>query len=136
MANSGKDQRLWVSPSGVTTSGLLQVEAQGDLSIDPGIVNETTAFKDVSYTSQGKNGWSATIDINLRDPMPTGQAKLWDAHNNDTQLYIETKGVSGSMRWKGVVKVSMGAITNGVKGLRMCTVTLNEDGTMLQDTAP
>lgn len=136
MANSGKDYKFWASPSGVTTSGLVLVEYQGEGTLDTGISLESTAFKVETATAQGRTGFKLTIPFNPRDPMPTGQSKLWDAFDNDTQLYGEFKGATGSMRHKGVFKVAITEITNPVTGLRSATAMLYEDGTITRDVTP
>lgn len=133
--SNGKDYKLFVSTAGTTTTPLAEIEMQGDLTVNTGVSNERTPFKNGSVTGQGKAGWSANFQFAPREPMPVGQTELWEAHDNGTPIYIEIKAAAtGTMRWKGTVLVAITEVTNPVSGARICTCDLSEDGTMTRDT--
>lgn len=133
MAN-GKDYRLKVSTAGTAATPLAEIEFQGDLTINTGKTNERTPMKNGTVTGQGEGGFSATCQIALREPMPAGQAELWDAHDNGTGLYIEISGPTGGIKYTGVVKVAISEITAPVSGAGLYTVELSEDGTITRGT--
>lgn len=133
MAN-GKDYRLKVSTAGTAATPLAEVEFQGDLTINTGKSNERTAMKNGSVTGQGDAGWSATCQIALREPMPAGQAELWDAHDAGTPIYIDISGPTGGLHYTGVVKVAITEVNAPVSGAGLYTVDLSQDGTMTRGT--
>jgi hypothetical protein len=127
--SQGKDYRLHMSSAGVATTPLVEIEMQGDLSINLGKSNERTAFKNGAMTAQGENGWSASFQMALVDPMPAGQTIIWGHHDNGTTVYIEVKSATAArMRFKGPVKVAITELPNPVNGLRIASVELSQDG--------
>jgi hypothetical protein len=133
--SNGKDYKLFISTAGAATTPLAEVEMQGDLTINTGVTNERTPFKNGSVTGQGKAGWSASFQFAPREPTPTAQTELWDAHDNGTPLYIEIKATAtGTMKWTGTVLVAITELTNPVSGARICSCDLSEDGTMVRGT--
>lgn len=127
--SDGKKTRLFVSTTGATASTpLVEVEFQGDLSITTGKTAERTAFKNGAMTGIGNSGWQATFTMGARVPVPTGQAEIMEAHDNETPLHIEIKGETGSRKYSGVVKVVVDDDNAPVSGPRIYSVTLSEDG--------
>ena len=126
----GREYRLFVSTAGTAATPVAQVEMQGDLTINPGRTLERTGFKNGAVTAQGDNGWSATFQMALQEPIPAGQLPIWDAHDNATPLYIEVRPASGTgrMRWTGTVLVAITEIPNPVNGVRVATVELSQSG--------
>lgn len=129
---SGKQIKLKISSAGTAATPLLEVEMQGDMTINPGKSMDATAFKNGSVSAVGKTPWTATLSIGERNPMPTAQALLWTHHNDETPVYIEASGVVGSVMWAGTVKVVITEDNSPVSGVRIYNVTLSEDGVIAQ----
>lgn len=134
MSKNGKDTKLYVSTSGTATSPLAELQLQGDMTINTGKSNNRTGFKNGAVTAQGNDGWSASTTFAPVEPMGAAETALWAAHDNATPIYMEAKGPSGSMRWKGVVKVAITEVGTPVSGARLATLELSEDGTITRDT--
>lgn len=133
---SGRKTRLWVSTSAaIASTPLLEVEMQGDLTINTGKTAERTPFKNGTVSAHGNAGWSASLTIGERIPMPAAQDILWDAHNDETPLYIAVKGPVGSVQYTGVVKVIISEDTAPTSGVRTFSVELSEDGQIVTGTA-
>lgn len=134
MAN-GKDYRLRVSTAGTAATPLVEVEFQGDLTINTGKTNERTPMKNGTVTGQGEDGFSATCQIALREPMPAGQSELWEAHDNGTGIFIDISGPTGGLKYSGVVKVAITEVTAPVSGAGLYTIDLSQDGTITRGVA-
>lgn len=133
---SGKKTRLWVSSSGaVASTPLIEVEFQGDMSINTGKTAERTNFKNGATTAHGNAGWSASLTIGERIPLGTAQQILWDHHGDESALYMEVKGETGSVTYEGTVKVVITEDSAPVNGSRIFTVQLSEDGVVEQGVA-
>ena len=126
--SSGKDYKLFVSSAGTTATPLVEVEYQGDLTINTGKTNERTPFKNGSMTAQGNSGFSASCSIGLREPMPAGQDLIFEHSDAGSHVYVEIKGPTGAMKFSGVVMIAVTEIPNPVSGVRVATVDISEDG--------
>ncbi len=127
--SQGKDYRLSLSSAGLATTPLVEIEMQGDLTINLGKSVERTPFKNGAMTAQGENGWSASFQMGMVEPMPAGQTILWGHHDAGTTVYMEVRpATAGRMRFAGPVKVAITELPNPVNGLRTATVELSQDG--------
>ena len=127
--SNGKDYRIYVSTTGATASTpLVEVEFQGDLTITTGKTAERTGFKNGSQTATGNSGFEASFTIGARTPIPTGQAELWEAHDNDSLIYCELRGGTGSVKYAGTFKVVITEISAPTSGAATLSITLSEDG--------
>jgi hypothetical protein len=129
---SGKSTRLFVSTAGTTTTTVVEVEFQGDLVVNTGKTLKLATFKNGSVASHGNSGWSTTIDVAARIPVPAGQGHLMSASTNETPLYIEVKGATGSLKWSGVVNVALTEDVAPTDDTRMLKFSLMENGVVAQ----
>jgi hypothetical protein len=133
--SNGKDYRLFLSSAGTANTPMVEVEFQGDLTMNTGKTNERTPFKHGSVTAQGNSGWSASCQIGLREPMPAGQDIVFVHSDAGTPVFMQVKGPTGTMMYSGVVKVAVTEIPAPVNGVRVATVDLSEDGIITRGTA-
>lgn len=131
---TGKNLKLYVSSTGVSGGTMTEVELQGDLTINPGLTNERTAYKNGAITAQGNDGFSASATIGMNQPMSTGQQLLYTHWNTSGgSSYIEIKStVTGSIKWAGPVLVNFTQISAPVKGAEEWTVDISENGTIVR----
>jgi hypothetical protein len=131
---TGKNYKLYVSSTGAAGGTMTEVELQGDLTINPGLTNERTAYKNGAVTAQGNDGFSASCVIAPTEPMSVGQQLVythWDT--NKGASYIEIKSTTtGSIKWAGPVLLSITQITANVKGVVEWTLDISENGTVVR----
>jgi hypothetical protein len=133
--SNGKDYKLFLSSAGTAATPLVEIEYQGDLTINTGKTNERTAFKNGSVTAQGNSGWMATCSIGLREPMPAGQDIIFDHSDAGTSVFMAVKAATGTLMYSGVVKIAVTEIPNPVSGVRVATIDLSEDGVITRGVA-
>lgn len=130
--SNGKDYKLFLSSAGTTATPLVEIEYQGDLTINTGVTLERTPFKsNLAITAQGEAGFSFGMQMGLREPMPAGQTIIWNHHdgaNKGLPVYFEIKGPTGSLKFSGTVKVAVTELPNPVNGIRVANVDFSQDG--------
>lgn len=133
--SNGKDYKLFISTAGTAVTPLVEVEFQGDLTINLGKTIERTGFKNGALTAQGDDGVSFTVTVGLREPLATAQAKVFEHHDSGAAIYAVVKGATGSMQFAGTWKLAISEIPNPVKGIRSVEVQFSQDGTVTRGTA-
>ncbi|MAI35082.1 MAG: hypothetical protein CMM07_25870 [Rhodopirellula sp.] len=132
---SGKNYLLYISDDGTVTGNKVLVESQGDLTLNTGLTVERTNFKDVSKTAQGNDGFSATFNMGLDEPVSAGQDLLVAASDGGGEGYfwIETATVGG-FRWHGPMTVILSQASFPVSGEPDFSIELSENGTITRET--
>lgn len=132
---SGKDYLVYISSDGTSLGTKTEVEFQGDLRVNDGRTVERTNYKNGSKTAQGNDGFSASFEMALDEPVPTGIALVLAASDNDSDTYIWIEpAATGGRRWEGPVKAIVTEFSLPVSGEPACTVELSENGTMTVGT--
>lgn len=132
---SGKDYLVYISDDGTETGSKTEVEYQGDLRVNDGRTAERTNYKNGSKTAQGTNGFMASFEMGLDEPIPTGIAAVLAASDNDSDSYVWIEPTAtGGRRWEGPVKFVVTESSFPVNGEPSCSVEVSENGTMTVGT--
>jgi len=132
---SGKDYMVYLKDDGLVGGVDTLIEDQGDLTIRPGKPLERTNYKDGSKTAQGNDGWSASFNTGLREPVGTGQQLVFDAFDNGGDQYMVIKSLtSGAIKYEGPIKLSVEEIAHPVTGEPALQIEMSEDGTIIRGT--
>lgn len=131
---TGKNYKLYISSTGVSGGTMTEVELQGDLTINPGLTNERTAYKNGAITAQGNDGFSASCVIAPNEPLSTGQQLVYTHWNtNGGSSYMEIKSsTTGSIKWAGPVMLALTQLSANVKGVVEWTLDISENGTIVR----
>lgn len=128
---SGKDYKVFISSDHTDTGTKTEVEFQGDLRINDGRSVERTNYKNGSKTSQGTDGFSASFEMGLSEPLPVGMGLVFAASDGDLQTYIWIEPTAtGGRKWAGPMKAIVTEISAPTNGEPTCQVELSEDGTI------
>lgn len=133
--SNGKDYKLFISTAGTAVTPLVELEFQGDLTINTGKSVERTPFKNGAITAQGENGFSFNVQMGLREPMPAAQTKIWEHSDSGDAIYAVIKGATGTLQFAGTFKLAITELPNPVNGIRVATVEFSQDGTVTRGTA-
>jgi hypothetical protein len=133
--SNGKDFKVFVSSAGTATTPLVQLEYQGDLTINTGQSNERSTFKNGTLTGKGESGFSASLQVGMAEPMPAAQEIVFDHADDATSVFVQFKGPTGSLQFGGVFKVSYTEISAPVSGVRMASLEFSQDGAVVRTVA-
>lgn len=134
--SQGRDFLLFVSPSGVTTTGLLEVPLQGDLRMTTGKSTTTTAYKNGQSASQTDAGFSLSLEIGNTAPMATAETRLWSLHDSGDLAYFEVQNsVTGGLEFSFLGRVAIPDISAPTSGPATVTVNITADGQVTRSAA-
>lgn len=132
---AGKDYKFYISDDGTAAGNKQLVEAQGDFTLNPGVTQNKTAYKDKSKTALGRDGFTGTFTMGLDEPASAGQVLLLDAFDNDGKIYgwFETE-TSGGFSYAGNMSVIIDQAEFPVDGEPSYSIALSEDGVVSRST--
>lgn len=134
---AGKDYKVFISSDGTSGGTKTEVEFQGDMTVNLGRPLSRTNYKNGSKTAQGNDGFSASFQMGIDEPLPAGEVLVWNAHDNggDAYIWIESS-VSGGQSFEGPMKISVQSIEMPTTGETVTQVELSEDGNVVRSTVP
>lgn len=132
----GSDQLLFVSPTGVTTTGLLEVTLQGDLRISTGRSTQTTRYKNGQSSFINDTGFTMTVTVGNTAPLSAAEERLWDLSDSGELAYFEVQNaVTGGIEFSFIGRASISDYTAPTSGDATVTVNIAADGQVTRSTA-
>ena len=132
----GSDLLLFVSPTGVTTTGLLEVPLQGDLRIATGVSTQQTTYKNGQSAAQSRSGFTVTTEIGNTAPMAAAETRLWELHDTGELGYFEIQNaVTGGIEWQFMGRLSIPDYSAPTSGPAAVTVSISADGVPTRSVA-
>lgn len=129
--SEGIDYRIYLSDDGTATGDLVELECQGDTTINRGKTINTTKYKNCTHSRHSETGFQVTTSIGLERPMGAAQALLWAADEGKSSTYVVIKDkVAGGLQFAGMMKVAITEIGLPVDGDTTHSVTFGADGTI------
>jgi hypothetical protein len=128
---AGKTTKVFISNDGTSGGSMIEIENQGDLSLNLGKPLNRTSYKNGSVSAQGEDGISGSFTMGLKRPAGTGQALVLAAHDNVGECYLEIKdSVTGGQKWVGDFLISLTSVNEPTDGEHEYTVEFSENGTI------
>lgn len=132
----GKELILQLSATGVTTTGMIDIPMQGDLTVNPGKSINVTKYKNGQQTAQQDAGFTLSFEMGNVAPLAAGETRIWDLHDTGALCAFKVKNaVTGGIEFSGLARVAiqtMGAPTSGPTSV---SVQLGADGAVTRSAA-
>ena len=132
----GKELLLQISATGTTTTGMLDVPMQGDLTVNPGKSINVTKYKNGQQTAQQDAGFTLSFEMGNVAPLSAAETRIWALHDTGELMAFKVKNaVTGGIEFSGTGRVAiqtMGAPTSGPTAV---SVQIGADGTVTRGTA-
>jgi len=115
--SQGRDSLLLVSDDGTATGTPVEIENQGDLTINFGKTNNTTVYKNGQTSNQNDAGKSVSISMGLTAPIGAGQSALIDLDESGAPGYFWiTHKVTGGIQFEFAGITSVASLTTPTNG--------------------
>ena len=125
----GRDLLLQISATGVTTTGMLEVPLQGDLTINPGKSIQVTKYKNGQSSAQQDAGWTASFEMGNTAPLTTAETRLWSLHDTGELCAFKVMNkVTGGIEWTGQGRVAIQTMGAPTSGPATVSVQIGADG--------
>lgn len=132
----GREFLLEISATGVTTSGMLTIPMQGDLTINPGKTIQVTKYKNGQTSAQQDAGWTASFEMGNVAPLSVAETRIWSLHDTGELCAFRVKNaVTGGIQFEGQARIAiqtMGAPTSGPASV---SVQIGADGNVTRSVA-
>lgn len=134
--SQGKQYLLFVSATGVTTTGLLEVPLQGDATINFGKSIQVTKYKNGQSSAQSDQGVTINIEIGNAAPMAAGETRMWALHDSGDLAFFELQSsVNGAVEFSFQGRVAMSSMSAPVSGPTSVSMQIGVEGNMTRAVA-
>lgn len=129
--------KIFLSSDGTAAGTPQELEAQGDLTINPGKGTDRVVAKNATLSWQTNEGFSVEGAFYEERPLGTAQTLLWAANDDNERVYawIEDEE-EGGLSFEGFFRVGIGSIASGSEGVNTHSFTLSADGPTTRGTVP
>lgn len=125
----GSSLLLFVSATGVTTTGLLEVPMQGDLRVNPGKTVQTTTYKNGQSAFMANAGFTVTLNMGNTAPLSPAETRMWDLTDTGELAYFEVQNaVTGGLEWSFIGRAAVSDFSAPTSGDTTTTLTVAADG--------
>ena len=132
----GKDMVLEVSATGTTTTGMIEIPLQGDLTINPGKSIAVTKYKNGQSTAQQDAGFTASFEMGNTAPLATGETRIWSLHDTGELAAFRIKNkVTGGVQFEFLGRVAIQTMAAPTSGPTSVSVQVGADGAVTRSTA-
>lgn len=132
----GKEFLLQISATGVTTTGMLEVPMQGDLTINPGKSINVTKYKNGQQTAQQDAGFTLSFEMGNVAPLATAEQRIWSLHDTGDLCAFKVKNtVTGGIEFSGLGRVAIQTLGAPTSGPSSVSVQLGADGAVTRGAA-
>ncbi|MEO0485272.1 MAG: hypothetical protein AAF092_05115 [Pseudomonadota bacterium] len=123
--HSGYDMIVKMSRTGQEGGEMVELEIQGDLTINPGKSMNQERYKNAIIAVHNDTGMTAQCTVGIERPQPEGQGLVWQAHDTSTPWYCEMTGKRPGVRgYAGVFLVTV-TTENHSKAKTEATMTVD-----------
>lgn len=137
--SDGKDYLVYVSLDDTdndTPANAIEVEFQGDLTINTGKAVNTTTYKNGQRSSTSLSGFNASFSMGNKAPLSQAEAKIWQLHDDETAGFVYIKNsLTGGLEFKFPAKVAIPTLNAPVSNPAEVQVVFSADGTVTRGTA-
>ena len=134
--SEGRDLILMISSDNTPTGTPVEVENQGDCTINLGKTVNQTVYKNGQSTNQQDAGSSVSVAVGLTAPVGSGQELLLGLdESGETTYFWLTNTRVGGIEFEGFGKVSIGNLGAAVNGDTQAQVQLGIVGTLTRGAA-
>ena len=132
----GKELLVEVSQTGVSTTTMLVIPMQGDLTVNPGKSIQVTKYKNGQSTAQQDAGFTASFEMGNVAPLAAAEQRIWNLHDTGELAFFRIRNsVTGGIQFEFQGRVAiqtMGAPTSGPTAV---SVQLGADGNVTRSVA-
>jgi len=123
--SQGRDLIISVSSDGTAAGTPIEIENQGDLTINPGLTANTTVYKNGQSTNHNDAGKSVSFTMGLTAPMGTGQDQILNLNDSKADSYFWiTNAVTGGIEFEFSAKTAIASLGSPVNGDNTAQVSL------------
>lgn len=134
--SQGKEYLLFVSATGVTTTGLIEVPLQGDATINFGRSIQVTKYKNGQSSAQNDQGVTINFEMGNTAPLSTGETRMWALHESGELAYFELQSlVTGAVEFSFQGRVAMSSMATPVSGPTSISLQIGVEGDLTRTTA-
>lgn len=132
----GRDLLVRISTTGTTTTGMLEVPMQGDLTITPGKTIQVTRYKNGQTANQQDAGFTLSFEMGNVAPLTTAEQRIWELHDTGDLCAFEVSNrLTGGIEFAGTALVAIQTLAAPTSGPASVSVQLGADGTVTRGEA-
>lgn len=132
----GRELILEISSTGTSTTAMIEIPMQGDLTINPGKSIQVTKYKNGQTSAQQDAGFTASFEMGNMAPLSAGEQRIWTLHDTGELCAFRIKNrVTGGIQFEGQARVAIQTFGAPTSGPSSVSVQLGADGNVTRATA-